>query len=184
MRYTCWLITLVALLLAGCQADGPRGSRGGRRGIVRNVPVPPGLAVERLAPRVGEARERAEHTFDQILASLPRPDYLPAEQSDPAPAEAPTDEQPPAEQAEPSADDQGGEQIAEDERIDLNQEWLYDYEVESYLFFRSIMLGYRVTEAPVTKLYPASGSYTKMRAFSGWWSHFRPALLLALRLRK
>jgi dolichol-phosphate mannosyltransferase len=74
--------------------------------------------------------------------------------------------------------------ILEDPRIDLHQAWLRDYEVESYLFFQAIRLGYRVCEAAVTKLYPPSGPYTKMRPFAGWWSHFRPALLLALHLKK
>lgn len=74
--------------------------------------------------------------------------------------------------------------LLDDPRIDLFQTWLRDYEVESYLLYQSIALGYRVAEAPVSKLYPASGSYTKMSPFVGWWSHFRPALLLALRLKR
>ena len=41
-----------------------------------------------------------------------------------------------------------------------------------------------MTEAPVTKIYPKQGRYTKMRPFIGWWSHFRPALYLALKLKK
>jgi dolichol-phosphate mannosyltransferase len=73
--------------------------------------------------------------------------------------------------------------LLRDPRLDLTQSWLEDYEVESYLLFKSIALGYRVGEAPVTKIYPAQGSYTKMRMVVGWWSHFRPALLLALRLK-
>ena len=75
-------------------------------------------------------------------------------------------------------------ELLDDRRIDLDQAWLVDYEVESYLFAQALRLGYRVTEVPVTKLYPKAGAYTKMRAFRGWWSHFRPALLLALRLRR
>jgi len=74
--------------------------------------------------------------------------------------------------------------LLDDTRIDLHQQWLTDYEVESYLFFKAIALGYKVGEVPVTKIYPRAGAYTKMRPFSGWWSHFRPALYLALRLRK
>ena len=56
--------------------------------------------------------------------------------------------------------------------------------MESYLLFQAIKLGHRVTEAPVSKIYPAGGSYTKMRLVVGWWSHFRPALMLALKLKR
>jgi len=75
-------------------------------------------------------------------------------------------------------------ELLDDPRIDLEQDWLVDYEVESYLFCQAIRLGFRVEEVPVTKIYPKQGPYTKMKAFKGWWSHFRPALLLALRLRR
>ncbi|MBI2094230.1 MAG: glycosyltransferase family 2 protein [Candidatus Omnitrophica bacterium] len=76
--------------------------------------------------------------------------------------------------------------LLEDKRINLWQEWLVNYEVESYLLAQAIRLGYRVGEIPVSKIYPTSAteSYTKMKPFSDWWSHFRPALLLALGLKQ
>ncbi len=75
--------------------------------------------------------------------------------------------------------------LFDDKRIDIWQTWLRNYEVESYLFSKSIRLGYRVGEVPVSKIYPPSLAlgYTKMKPFVDWWRHFRPSLLLALRLK-
>ncbi len=75
--------------------------------------------------------------------------------------------------------------LCRDERIDLTQEWLDQYELEPYLFYKAIRLGYKVTEAPVRKIYPDhKEGYTKMRPFSGWWSILRPVFLLGLRIKK
>ena len=75
--------------------------------------------------------------------------------------------------------------LFDDPRIDIWQGWLANYEVESYLFSKTIRLGYRVGEVPVSKIYPPSLAlgYTKMKPFVDWWRHFRPSLLLALRLK-
>ena len=75
--------------------------------------------------------------------------------------------------------------LFDDKRINIWQAWLRNYEVESYLFSKSIRLGYRVGEVPVSKIYPPSLAlgYTKMKPFVDWWRHFRPSLLLALRLK-
>ena len=72
-----------------------------------------------------------------------------------------------------------------DTRIDLDQDWLNQYELEPYLFFKAIQLGYRVKEVPVTKIYPARElGYTKMKPITGWWSILRPIFLLGLRIKK
>ena len=73
----------------------------------------------------------------------------------------------------------------DDKRIDIDQEWLDHYELEPYLFFKFIQLGYRVKEVPVTKIYPPKDlGYTKMAPFTGWWSILRPIFLLGLGLKK
>ena len=75
--------------------------------------------------------------------------------------------------------------ILDDPRIDLHQSWLDRYELEPYLLYKVLRLGYRVEVVPVTKIYPEhSQGYTKVRPFSGWWSILRPYVFLALRLRK
>ncbi len=76
-------------------------------------------------------------------------------------------------------------QILRDDRIRLEQDWLSNYEVESYLFFQAIRFGYRVQEVGVSKIYPpGKREYTQMRPFRDWWSHFRPALLLRLGIKR
>jgi dolichol-phosphate mannosyltransferase len=75
--------------------------------------------------------------------------------------------------------------LLDDPRIDVNQAWLNQYELEPYLLFKAIQLGYGVKEVPVTKIYPAKElGYTKMRPITGWWSILRPILLLGLRIKK
>ncbi len=75
--------------------------------------------------------------------------------------------------------------ILNDPRINLNQQWLNEYELEPYLFFKAIRLGYKVCEVPVTKIYPPKvEGYTKMKPFSGWWSILRPLFYLGLGLKK
>jgi len=72
-----------------------------------------------------------------------------------------------------------------DHRIDINQPWLYQYELEPYLFFKAVKLGYKVIEVPVRKIYPKKEEgYTKMKPFSGWWSILRPIIFLGLGIKK
>lgn len=75
--------------------------------------------------------------------------------------------------------------ICSDPRINLNQEWLDAYELEPYLFYKVIQLGYQVKEVPVTKIYPPKEQgYTKMKPLSGWWSILRPLVYLGLGIKK
>lgn len=75
--------------------------------------------------------------------------------------------------------------VFSDPRIDLNPAWLDQYELEPYLFYKVIKLGYKVVEVPVVKIYPPKAEgYTKMKPFSGWWSILRPLVYLALGIRK
>jgi dolichol-phosphate mannosyltransferase len=72
-----------------------------------------------------------------------------------------------------------------DKRINLWQPWLDEYELEPYLYYKVIRLGYKTTEVPVTKIYPPKKlGYTKMKPITGWWSILRPLFLLGLGLRK
>jgi dolichol-phosphate mannosyltransferase len=75
--------------------------------------------------------------------------------------------------------------VLEDERIDLHQDWLDEYELEPYLYLRTIQCGYRTAEVPVTKIYPPKGlGQTKMKPITGWWSILRPLFLVGLGIRK
>jgi len=75
--------------------------------------------------------------------------------------------------------------LLDDPKIDVAQAWLDAYELEPYLFYKAIKLGYRVTEVPVTKIYPPKAQgYTKMKPFSGWWSILRPLVYLGLGIKR
>jgi dolichol-phosphate mannosyltransferase len=75
--------------------------------------------------------------------------------------------------------------LLRDERIDWRQDWLDRYELEPYLLFKAITLGYRHIEVPVAKIYPTGDlSYTKMKPFVDRWSIMRPVVYLGLGLRK
>jgi dolichol-phosphate mannosyltransferase len=75
--------------------------------------------------------------------------------------------------------------VLDDERIDLDQDWLDEYELEPYLYLRAARLGYRIAEVPVSKVYPPrSLGQTKMKPVSGWWSILRPLLYVGLGIKK
>jgi len=75
--------------------------------------------------------------------------------------------------------------LFQDKRINIWQDWLDEYELEPYLYYKAIKLGYKTTEVPVTKIYPPKKlGYTKMQPITGWWSILRPLFLLGLGIRK
>jgi dolichol-phosphate mannosyltransferase len=75
--------------------------------------------------------------------------------------------------------------LFDDPRVDIDQSWLDGYELEPYILYNAIRLGHRVTEVPVTKIYPeASLGYTKMTPIIGWWQILRPLFLLSLGIRR
>lgn len=75
--------------------------------------------------------------------------------------------------------------VLEDARIDLDQPWLDEYELEPYLYLKTIRCGYRTVEVPVTKVYPPRAiGQTKMKPIVGWWSILRPLVLVGLGLRR
>ncbi len=75
--------------------------------------------------------------------------------------------------------------LAEDPRIDLHQEWLEGYPLETYLFLQAIRLGYQVEEVPITKTYPHSKTgYTKQKPWIDWWNYFKPIPYVTLGWKK
>jgi dolichol-phosphate mannosyltransferase len=74
--------------------------------------------------------------------------------------------------------------LLRDERINWRQAWLDRYELEPYLLYKAVKLGYKHTEVPVTKIYPPRRlGYTKMKPIVGWWSILRPIVYLGLGLK-
>ena len=75
--------------------------------------------------------------------------------------------------------------LLHDQRINLHQEWLDHYELEPYLFYQAIRLKYRVTEVPVSKIYPDKKlGYSKMTPFVSWWSILKPLFYLYFGIKK
>ena len=75
--------------------------------------------------------------------------------------------------------------ILADPRIDLSQRWLDEYDHEPYLYLRTLRLGYRAVEIPVTKIYPPKAlGQTKMKPITGWWSILRPLLYVGLGIKR
>jgi dolichol-phosphate mannosyltransferase len=75
--------------------------------------------------------------------------------------------------------------VLADPRLDLSQAWLRQYELEPYLYLRTVQLGYHAAEVPVTKIYPPRHlGQTKMKPIADWWSILRPLVYVGLGLRK
>lgn len=75
--------------------------------------------------------------------------------------------------------------VFKDHRINIDQTWLNTYELEPYILFKTIRLGYHFCEAPVTKIYPAKAlGYTKMKPIVGWWSILKPIFYLGFGIKK
>ena len=76
--------------------------------------------------------------------------------------------------------------ILQDPKIDVWQDWLDGYELEYYLHYKALTLGYRFTERPVSKIYPRErrGGYTKISPLRDWWQIVGPLVLLRLGARK
>lgn len=75
--------------------------------------------------------------------------------------------------------------LLNDPRMDVSQDWLDRYELEYYLQYKALALGYRYAEVPVSKRYPKDGMPTsKIHLARDAWSLLRPLVLLTLRLRR
>jgi len=74
--------------------------------------------------------------------------------------------------------------ILDDPKINLDQEWLNRYELEYYLHYKALSLGYKYGEVPVAKRYPTDGLPTsKIKLTQDCWSLLRPLVLLTLHLK-
>jgi dolichol-phosphate mannosyltransferase len=76
--------------------------------------------------------------------------------------------------------------LFENPLVNLDQTWLHRYEAELYIHYYACRLGLRILEVPVTIDYShlATHRKSKMRKVTGWWSLFRPLLLLSLGIKR
>jgi hypothetical protein len=63
---------------------------------------------------------------------------------------------------------------------------LAGYQLEYYLHYKALTLGYRTKEVPVSKTYPYrhKGGYSHIRPLHDWWGIVGPLLYLRLGVRK
>jgi dolichol-phosphate mannosyltransferase len=72
--------------------------------------------------------------------------------------------------------------IFSDKRVDIWQSWLDNYELEYYIHYKVLTLGYRMKEVPVSKVYPYrhKGGYSNISPFRDWWKIVGPLVYLRL----
>jgi dolichol-phosphate mannosyltransferase len=73
-----------------------------------------------------------------------------------------------------------------DPRVNMDQGWLDRGELEYYLQLKALMLGFKVEEVAVTKIYPdlsAYKNYTKIRPVYDWIRNLRPIFYLTLGIK-
>lgn len=69
--------------------------------------------------------------------------------------------------------------ILDDNRLDLDQVWLDHYQLEMYIFMKLIKIGRRMTEVPVSKIYPPRKiGNTKMIPIVDWWKMLAPIFIV------
>ena len=70
--------------------------------------------------------------------------------------------------------------LLRDPRVKLWQDWLDNYELEYYLHYKALTLGYKFTEKPVSKTYAYrhKGGYSHISPMRDWWQIVGPLFLL------
>lgn len=73
-----------------------------------------------------------------------------------------------------------------DNRFNIWQNWLDNYEFEQYLQYYVVKLGYRIAEVPVSKTYPANKTlkYSHVRPIIDWLHILKPVFYLLLRIKR
>jgi dolichol-phosphate mannosyltransferase len=76
--------------------------------------------------------------------------------------------------------------IFSNRRIDIWQDWLSGYELEYYIHYKVLTLGYRMREVPVSKVYTHrhKGGYSRISPFRDWWQIVGPLISLKFGARK
>lgn len=75
--------------------------------------------------------------------------------------------------------------ILQDPRINVWQDWLDHYELEYYLHYKVLTLGYKFTERPVSKVYSHARreSYSHISPLRDWRQIVEPVVLLRIGVR-
>jgi dolichol-phosphate mannosyltransferase len=76
--------------------------------------------------------------------------------------------------------------ILTDSKINIWQDWLDSYQLEYYIHYKVLTLGYKMREVPVSKTYSHrnKGGYSKISPLKDWWTIIGPLIYLRLGVRK
>jgi dolichol-phosphate mannosyltransferase len=71
-------------------------------------------------------------------------------------------------------------------QINIDQSWLNGYELEYYIYYKALTLGYKTKEVPVSKIYAFNhkGGYSNISPFRDWWAIVSPLIYLKIGARK
>ena len=69
-----------------------------------------------------------------------------------------------------------------DKRVNIRQSWLDSYQLEYYIHYKVLTLGYKTKEVPVSKVYAYrhKGGYSKISPLRDWWKIVGPLVYLKL----
>jgi dolichol-phosphate mannosyltransferase len=75
--------------------------------------------------------------------------------------------------------------IFKDKRFKIWQSWLNGYELEYYIHYKILTLGYKIREVPVSKTYSFrhKGGYSKISPLRDWWDIVSPLIYLKIGAR-
>jgi len=73
-----------------------------------------------------------------------------------------------------------------DDRVNIWQSWLDGYQLEYYIHYKVLTLGYKTKEVPISKIYPYrhKGGYSKISPLRDWWQIVGPLICLKLGVRR
>jgi dolichol-phosphate mannosyltransferase len=84
--------------------------------------------------------------------------------------------------------------IFDNPKIDIYQEWLDTYGLETYIFYKILMSNnYKYCEVPVSKIYPVNKKhllnkkgekYSHIRPLVDWWHIIKPVFYLFFKIKK
>ncbi len=71
-------------------------------------------------------------------------------------------------------------------QINIWQSWLDGYQLEYYIHYKALTLGYKTKEVPVSKIYPFrhKGGYSNISPLRDWWTIIAPLIYLKIGAKK
>jgi len=76
--------------------------------------------------------------------------------------------------------------IFDDKRVNIHQDWLNNYELEYYIHYKALTLGYMSIEVQFSKTYAFrnKGGYSHISPFKDWWQIVGPLFYFEFGIRK